>query len=411
MKNVVFFVLLLESFWGLNVVDYKLTQTFVSIAFFLYFILYHLRKPGCEKNHLIVFFDRFILCFFVCLFLNAVASWVNRGQSLFLTFCTADCRNFLSLFFFYYLVKKNYSIKKIEKAMEILFFSYCICFLVEYFILFPLPVFCLLGFSPSEHRFRLVGQLVNFIGYFMLLNKYLMGEKNKKNIIGCILGLLCIFLLGFRTTIVAVLVVSFVQIFRVKGFSRSLMKILLAFGLVACSFSQFSFSQKIVTNMINRQIGQERAGDDYIRLREWNYFMEEHFINGWDRFFGSGPENEKSQYGKNMSKFRSVKKDQVTSVATWWDWGLIGLSWAMGVPLALSLLLFGLYMTFFKTGKKYLYISSLYLLLLLTGVSTIEMYRFGAFTFHAVMIYLLCKINEENELNYENRDYNTSAVF
>lgn len=408
MKNIVLWVLLLESFWGVNVVDYKLTQLFMSIAFMTYFVYFRLESR--KRNSTIMLCDRFVLCVFGCLLLNAIACWINRGQSIFLTFCTPDFRNFLSLFFFYYLVRKNFSIEKVERALEILFFSYCVCFLVEYFLFFPTPIFHLLGLNVGEHRFRLVGQLINFIGFFYFLNKYLIGEKNRKNIVGILLGMLCIFLLGFRSFLVSVSIVSLVQVFRVVGVSKSLVKIFLMIGLAACCAYQFDFTQKVVKNMVDRQAGQERMGDDYIRLREWRYFTEEHFLNGFDRFFGSGPENEKSQYGKNMTKMRVAEKYYSYSVATWWDWGLIGLSWAMGIPLAIFLLLFVLYMILFKTEKKYMYVSSVYLLLLLTGVSTMEIYRFGAITFHALMLYLVCKIREEKELVYENRDYNSSSV-
>lgn len=408
MKNIVLWVLLLESFWGINVVDYKLMQLFMAVAFMVYFVYF--RFESRKRNSTIMLFDRFILCVFGCLLLNAVACWINRDQSIFLTFCTADFRNFLSLFFFYYLVRKNFSIVKVERALEILFFLYCACFLLEYFLFFPTPIFHLLGLNVAEHRFRLVGQLINFIGFFYFLNKFLIGERNKKNVIGCLLGVLCIFLLGFRSFIFSVLIVSLVQVFRVVGFSKSLVKITVACGLIACCASQFEFTQRVVGNMITRQLDQEKKGDEYIRLREWQYFTEEHFLNGWDRFFGSGPENEKSQYGKKMAKMRVVEKYYSYSIATWWDWGMIGLSWAMGIPLAITLLLFVLYMIFFKTGKKYMYVSSVYLLLLLTSVSTMEIYRFGAITFHALMIYLVCKIQEEKEIVYENRDNNPSAL-
>ena len=219
-----------------------------------------------------------------------------------------------------------------------------------------------------------------------------------KNILGLLLSFICIVLLGFRSYFASILLVSLIQIYRVKGVSLKSFKTIICGVLCLFLLSQTEMVQNVIENMKNRQHSQTFSNKEYIRWMEFNYYTNNHFQNGYEMFWGSGPWNGDSQYGKYIESFRraeSVISGNDTSVTTWWDWGLIGLSWAMGIPLALLIYIYLFYMAFKKTNKRYYYMSSIYIFLILTSITTIETYRFGAFTFHALLLYLMYAIRRE----------------
>lgn len=392
---IVLLVLLTECFWGLKIADYNVVALVFSIPFIYYYIEYRQRRKFFSNKA-----DIFISLVWLFIIINIISCWIFRDQSPYLTLRTSDVRNFVPLFFFYYLLKKKYSVIDVEKSIEVLLFSFAICYLLQFFVFYPNEVFALLGGSVGgDKRFRFVGQLILFIGYFYFLNNILL-EKDSyyKNILGLLLSFICIVLLGFRSYFASILLVSLIQIYRVKGVSLKSFKTIICGVLCLFLLSQTEMVQNVIENMKNRQHSQTFSNKEYIRWMEFNYYTNNHFQNGYEMFWGSGPWNGDSQYGKYIESFRraeSVISGNDTSVTTWWDWGLIGLSWAMGIPLALLIYIYLFYMAFKKTNKRYYYMSSIYIFLILTSITTIETYRFGAFTFHALLLYLMYAIRRE----------------
>ena len=385
---IVLLVLLTECFWGLKIADYNVVALVFSIPFIYYYIEYRQRRKFFSNKA-----DIFISLVWLFIIINIISCWIFRDQSPYLTLRTSDVRNFVPLFFFYYLLKKKYSVIDVEKSIEVLLFSFVICYLLQFFIFYPYEVFSLLSNTIEEKRFRFVGQLILFIGYFYFLNNILL-EKDSyyKNILGLLLSFICIILLGFRSYFASIFLVSLIQIYRVKGVSLKSFKTIICGVLCLLLLSQTEVAQSVIEHMKSRQQSQIFSNKDYIRWMEFNYYTNDHFQNGLEMFLGSGPWNEDSQYGKHMKSIRmdeSVISGNDTSVTTWWDWGLIGLSWAMGIPLALLIYIYLFYMAFKKTNKRYYYLSSVSIFLIITSFTTIETYRFGAFTFHALLLYLM----------------------
>ncbi len=391
---IVLLVLLTECFWGLKIADYNVVALVFSIPFIYYYIEYRQRRKFFSNKA-----DIFISLVWLFIIINIISCWIFRDQSPYLTLRTSDVRNFVPLFFFYYLLKKKYSVIDVEKSIEVLLFSFVICYLLQFFIFYPYEVFSLLSNTIEEKRFRFVGQLILFIGYFYFLNNILL-EKDSyyKNILGLLLSFICIILLGFRSYFASIFLVSLIQIYRVKGVSLKSFKTIICGVLCLLLLSQTEVAQSVIEHMKSRQQSQIFSNKDYIRWMEFNYYTNDHFQNGLEMFLGSGPWNEDSQYGKHMKSIRmdeSVISGNDTSVTTWWDWGLIGLSWAMGIPLALLIYIYLFYMAFKKTNKRYYYLSSVSIFLIITSFTTIETYRFGAFTFHALLLYLMYAIRRE----------------
>jgi len=246
----------------------------------------------------------------------------------------------------------------------------------------------MLDLNIIEKRFRMMGQLILFLGYFYALNKFLI-NRNIKYFILILFGITVTFLLGFRTLTLALFVVSFVMIIRIYKISFSSLKYLIIYIILLLLLSQTSFVKNIIESMLLRFEYANFDNEEYIRMLQYEYFKESHFINVSDFIFGSGFPNADSSYGRYMYNMQGYNSygEATGSIAGWFDWGLLGLSWIAGIPTVTILLLISFYMIFKKVPRKYYYYSCTYIFLLLVSITTVEFYRKGAFVFHALAMY------------------------
>lgn len=398
-------IAIVSGFWGVlygAFINPIITKVYI-ILFFILFVLYKI-KNGLITNK---WQDVFITLFVFCLLMNFISCWINRNQSIFYSIRSVEVCDMLCLLFFYFLIKIKNSIYNVEKCIAVLYIIFIVCFFLQYFIFFPEPFFRMIGVDSeevesayTEHRFRLISQMIGFVGYFFFLNKILI-ERYKPfyYYISAFLGLLFIILLGFRVEVVAAVISSLYMVYRVKGFNLKRIIALVAFFLI---IFQIPAVQRQFDNMMSRQSeGQTFSNKDYVRNLQLYYYLNNHAINASDYFFGSGMPHPESDYGRKWSvSTTELEYDGrifELGMFKWVDWGVVGLSWMMGVPLGVLLYVFMFYMIFKKYPPKYLYISSLYLFFLITSVTTVEFYRQGAFIYHALMLYLTALLDKQME--------------
>lgn len=112
-------------------------------------------------------------------------------------------------------------------------------------------------------------------------------------------------------------------------------KYMLLFLIVIGVLSQTSVVQNSINNMMKRQeAGATFANEDYIRVIQFNYFTKEHFKSPVEYVFGSGIPNPRTKYGQ---PFYTVDP-ALGPYNGWQDWGIVGLSWMIGIPAVLALL-------------------------------------------------------------------------
>lgn len=408
-RKLVAVIIFAGGFWG--VFNGILVRPITNVCFILLIIIflnYRMKcgfKPRCWQ-------DKFIMLFLLCLFTNFIACWANRGQNIIYSLLPGEIKNIFLLLLFYYLSGIKCRSIDAEKVLKILFFTFIACFFVQYVFFYPYPFFQILGVNEEfvsegagEHRFRMVSQLIGFIGYFFFLNRILT-DRHVPRIyyLGCLLGLLFIILLGFRSVVVAVIISSLYMIVRVKGlrikFIGSLIRMFLLFILVI----QIPIVREQIDNMTKRQTeGQSFDNEDYVRIQQLNYFLYDHAISPSDFFWGSGIPSPKSSYGDKWTKESTEmgSHGQLMTIGKygWVDWGVVGLSWMIGIPLGILLYAFMIYMVIKNYGKRNLYISSLYLFLIITSITTIEFYRQGAYVYHAFLLYITTLLERESFIN------------
>ncbi len=402
-RAIIVFVALVGSLWGIfDGILVRPINNLCAILFLLIFIRYKISHGIWTKK----WQDNFITLFIFCLFINFIASWVNRGQTPIDSLRNDEVKNMFLLMSFYVLCRIKSNRQNIEKSIIVLYFVFMFCYFLQYLLFFPYPVFAMIGINNdtfsqanSESRFRFVSQLIAFIGYFYCLNRFLIVKK----ILyfgGTILGLLFVLLLGFRSGVVAILIASIYLFYRIIGINRSIVKYIILSFIVAIFLLQLPIVQKQITNMIERQTsGQSFDNDDYVRIAQFNYFVYEHPLSIYDFFFGSGLPSPNSEYGKDFNYEQEYAENTGQfhggGMYGWVDWGIVGLSWMAGVPMGVLLYIFMFFMIFRKYRKRDLYIPSLYFYLLLTSITTIEFYRPGAYVYHALILYLTIYLDKE----------------
>ena len=336
----------------------------------------------------------------LCLILNFVFCWINRGQTIVQSFSNMETLGYFFFLLFAYFFRSNMSLHDCENLIKRLFVFFIIVYLLKFFVFFDSTFINPAYLDPWEHRIRLNGQMIGFISYFYYLNRILIGRGKKyENIIFFILSYIFIFTLGFRTTLFSVILSSIVMAFRLKIDMRKFLFIFIGFSLLFVIVANTDYGNNVISNMTERMIQDKSRGENTYRALELNYFLKSHFISISDYIFGSGNPVLSSAYGKHMDNLSeySSSGEVLFTTAQWRDWGIIGFSWIFGLPAALVIYIYIFVMLLIKTKKRYAFIASTYLFFLLNSVTTMEMYRHGSFAFHAFMLYMLYKAKTKSK--------------
>lgn len=377
-----FYLMAMMSFMGLFHIPH-----IILISILLCFTMLELRKP-LKFKFLLIF-----TC--LCILLSMISSLYFRGQSLYETL-KASSNIFLILSFFF-LTNRNYSLKTVEKLIVLLGITACVLFIMQYFLLsYNIVIIKTAELVVGEtmqggqqQRFRLIGSAIIPLSYFLSLNKLITSNRKSVYVICASLGLIVTILMGFRTMIVAMLMFSFFLAYRVNGFRKSTWAFLFSFVIIAVVLLQIPAVNEMFMYMVEKQ-EEGRASfsnPEYIRWIQLIYFLNFHFKSGVEMFFGSGLPNEASNYGAYNQWLRD------SSGIYYEDWGLIGLSWMIGVIPVAFMCIYSIKACNAKVEKNYKYIGTWFLYLLIISITTKEFYRDGNFVIQALALYIITKID------------------
>ena len=289
------------------------------------------------------------------------------------------------------LKKINPSIIQIEKSLITLILIFCFSYIIQ-FIIYPIVIFHgAEGEFYQDVRIRLAGQGLSSLGYFLGLNNLLIGKRKVGSLLLSILCFSTIFLMGFRTMLAGIVIISFVLFFRINGFTWKLFM----FGLLALAIFflvlQIPIFAEKFSNMNERQETQTFYNSDYIRLIEFQYFTKSHFASPIEFILGSGMPSTGSAYGRYMGF--------ITDAGIYYvDWGLVGLSWIIGLTPVVFMISYAFKALILKVNKKYYYIGAWFLYLLLISITTQEFYRPGNFVVQAIALFIVEKASLTDKL-------------
>lgn len=336
-------------------------------------------------------FMKYFKWIFGLILINCVTCFFFRQQSIFVSLW--GWQSFFLLLFYPVFKSWRLSLDNWEKLLRILIsiilFAYIYQNLFIESTLFQneksIAIF-------GETRVKLFSDGILSIGILYYLNKYLVYKK-KVYIVLFIVGLLMLFLQGYRSLAFSMLLSSFILFFLLYGFNAKrvilCILVLLPFSFVA----DIPIIRDKIDEMTNRTQSDILDGDNLVRMNDLYYFYNDHFENGYELFLGSGMtplaiyrdkdtgkvETRKapSQYSQHMSDMASV--EHVFFV----DLGLIGLSLSAGIPFTIVFIILLIQMIKTKVPKEYLYLRIYPLYILIPGLTSAISYK------HSNLIYLV----------------------
>lgn len=387
MKNkVLFLILLLLQFYELII--FTAHFWYYVLTFLLaYFLINGYKYKSAVKKYIALY------CLFI--FVSAVSSSIFNKQPVLGTF--VESYPYLGLLSFFLLPSLNIRQSKlIEQGMVKLAILFCVCYLIQY-VFFPTIIFTGASttglFEDGAVRIRMAGSALSFFLYLWGLSTFL-EKREKKYIFISLLALLVPFMMGFRSLLFLVVVCTVILIIKKEGFSFKIVLYGALMIILGFAVSFLPFVRDKIDSMIERQgSGQTFSNSDYIRFIEYDYYMENVFSNPLERFFGGGtPVYGTAYYNEIMVAFEKL--------LYWNDWGIIGLSWIIGVVPVCILIFLVLKCCLYHLNGHYFYLKLLLLLLLLGSIATsMEIYRNGNLIIVGLIMYLMEQNKYENLSN------------
>lgn len=358
---------------------FELPSTTIGIVIFLLGII------NFKKN---LPFNKVLFLLLICFILNFISCKVYRGQSIIDTFRASN--SYMSLALFWYFYKWKVNVNQWEKILWWLCLTFGICYIIQY-IAFPTIIFGgQIRVGSEEARMAIVGQGLASFSFIFGLNKYIT-THNYKYIVIMLTGLFAVFGCGYRTMLLALIISSIIMLLRL-GIS---FKRMLTFGVMAIILylfvSNVEFVQDQINNMINRNESLQDSGwENDIRYLNIIYHYTEYFKSPLELLLGSGMPFQYSDYGK-------FENDVMIDTYGFYyaDWGLIGLSWMIGIPTVLVMVYYSFKMFLTKVPKEYFYLGVYFFNIVISSITTHEFYIHENFVVQSILFCVFVKILRE----------------
>lgn len=383
--SIVLFVLVFFSFFGI----YPIKNTLL-LTLLLPFIIWGLRN---EK----LYFRNTLLVLFLSLFANMVSCNIYHDQSI------SDSIKALAfyyyIFFYFALCYIRPTAKNIDKALGILCLIFNALYIVQFYLL-PMGIVFLPVDETSIYleegaRFHMIGSGLASLSIFLGVNQFL----SKRRYIYLLLaasGLLVLVLMAFRTMVVLSVMFIIYELFLVKGAKKSSFIYLALFALIMLLLLQIPVVADKIDYMWEKQFGEGTqhsfANKDYIRWITLDYYYNSYFHDKIELFLGSGYPVVNGSYYKN------IENSLWANGIFWMDWGILGLTWMIGIPAVLAMLYYCYKVFRIRIDKNYYYLPVWFFYLLCSSITTAEFFRQGNFIIQALCLYLAERIYLDNKL-------------
>ncbi len=342
------------------------------------------------SNNLI--FAKPIIIIFVGLILNIISCKIYRGQDYMKTFTLMP--NYFYILFYFALLFIKPSSKQLEQSLFILIIIFNILYISQFILLQKgIVIIRGVGFYRSagiQARFRMPASGLTSLGLFLGLNKYFT-ESKVHYLILALSSAIVILLLGFRTMIFFSLVFSFVLLLKYYGFRAKAIRIIFVAAIAMLITANTPVFQKRIEFMMNKNKTQNFSNEDYIRVIGLNYYLHDHFKDKLEMLLGSGTAFPGTTYYKQDLQLHKRG-------ILWVDWGLLGLSWTIGMIPVITMIWYSIKAFILKIPKPYYYLGVWFIFLVATSITTAEFYRPGNFIIQAIALALLELILREEKI-------------
>lgn len=288
------------------------------------------------------------------------------------------------------------SLRQAERAMMCLSVLWCCCYLLQW-VLYPKVILWTgalddTNINDTMFRMRLPGSICAYCLFLYGINKWMI-YKRPGYILYTVLGMLPIFIQGFRSLTAAIVICGFIMIGLI---SKKVWKTILwfvIFCILGFAATQIPIVGEKIEEMVERnEDDQTFANEDYIRYFEYDYFANEFFVKPGEKFFGGGASLfDKTDYGRKLM----LAEDRFGFY--WVDLGLVGLSWIIGIPAVICLLVIIYKNVKYCRGSGIQYVRfTLIAVTLASAVTSMELFRNGNMVIIGLMLYIISRANEDS---------------
>jgi hypothetical protein len=382
-KRLLIFIFFQIYMMGLVFVSWTTVRVVLLATLFLAVMLSWKRWESAYRKPLTLFF--------IFTTINMISCYIMRGQTPAQFVQGTEFINILGIFVLFSIPCFKIEDWKVEKTLIVMATIFIFCYFIQYLI-YPLPIFIrvsdeidLMDFVNA--RPRIPGQALLSLAFFYYMEKT-MEKFNIFYVLLAALALICLVIMGFRSQMAVLAVMSVVFLISyIKLSGRMIMYIVfLVVGLFI--LSQTSIVQNKIAQMEQRSEVATFSDENYIRIRTMEHFIDEEPKNMFEKVMGIGLPGV-GPYGVKMLHLKAE------SGIVWADWGLIGLAWVLGYPAVLCLVWYVLKAFFMKTDKRHYYLRFWLLFLMLGSTLTREFYRDGAFAIQGIVLYLIARYHRQ----------------
>lgn len=335
-------------------------------------------------------FNKYIYWLFFFLLLNFFSCWYFNDQEIFDTFIASS--SFLNLLLFWFFYGWKLDIVQWEKYIWWICLCFGICFIIQY-LAFPTIIFGgQIRTESVEQRIAIYGQGLASFSVIYGMNKYLI-SRNIKYVIIIFTGLFAVFGCGYRTMLLALIVSILILLYRLKISLKSIIPFICIILFLFLFVNSVDLVQEQLTNMINRQEQLEGGGfENDIRYINLIYRYTSYFESPVEMILGSGMPFEGTKYYIDNYNLEYIIGYYFS------DWGLIGLSWMIGIPAVTVMIVYSIQIFKTKVPKEYLYIGIYFFNILISSITTHEFYIFHNYVVQAILFCLFTKVLEQYHL-------------
>lgn len=333
---------------------------------------------------------------FLLFVFGAVCSMVSckiyRGQSLFESL--KAMQSYYCILFYFILKVQKVKIETAEAVLLMLIYTLDVLYIAQYYLL-PYG-YNFLGIDEwmisddtefGGTRLRVMSQGLYIVGVMYGLSKWYI-TKERKYLPLFFLGVFIMLLCGYRQLIASLFVTVIYMFYVIDGkIKAKQFKYLVLLAVIAFIVYMIPEVQEKLQGMIARNVsGQTLNDSDYIRVIQYEFFTNSYFSNEIEHFFGSGIPYGTSSFGRWFEIYRQMGMQYV-------DWGIIGVSWVIGIPTAIAIIWMFIKGIRTKVSPQYKYCSLYLFFLLTTCITNWEMFRNGNFLVHALILYIIEQAN------------------
>lgn len=382
---IVIIVLVFFSFFGIFPIKNTLLLTLL-VPFIFW---------GIQQKKL--YFRKILLVLFLSLIANMVSCSLYHGQSF--SDSIKALAFFYYIFFYFALCYLRPTTETVNKSIGILCLIFNTLYILQFFLLQRgivfLPVDETSIYLGEGARFHMIGSGLASLSIFLGVNQFL-SQKRKLFLLLTASGILVLLLMAFRTMVVLSLLFVVFELFLVKGAKTSSFVYLAIFGCILLMALQIPVVADKVDYMWEKQFGEGTqhsfANKNYIRWITLDYYYNDYFHDWMEMFFGSG------YPVVNGSYYRYIENSLWSNGMFWMDWGILGLSWMIGIPAVLAMLYYCYKVFKIRANKAYYYLPVWFFYLLSSSITTAEFFRQGNFIIQALCLYLAERVYLENKL-------------